>query len=233
MTQRSLVACLALLLAAAPASGRAALQPLDAVRRAAEAHARAAAGAAAEHIEVRAGALDPRLRLPRCAGALETFDPPGSRAVGRRVVGVRCPGPRPWSLYVSVTVRGLVPVVVAARPVPRGRTLSAQDLRVERRDLAALPAGYLDALERAVGQETLRPLRPGEVVSPAALRPPRLVRRGERVVLEAGAGPVRVRSSGRALGDAPLGARVRVRNEGSGRVVEGVVVGPGRVQVIM
>ena len=58
-----------------------------------------------------------------------------------------------------------------------------------------------------------------------------LVRRGQIVTLVAGGGPVEIRTTGKALADGAAGERVRVRNERSNRIVEGVVAEDGTVRV--
>ncbi len=220
--------------AAAPAWGEPGLQPLEAVRAAARAHvARLYAAERDVRHEIRAGRLDPRLRLRACDRPLETFDPPGARRHGNTTVGVRCPGSSPWTVYVPVRVALIRPVVVARRPIPRGTVLAPEDLRLAERDTAGLPLGYLTRLAAAVGRRTRRHIPAGAVVAPGALERTPVVRRGQRVVLLAAHGGLEVRAAAVALGDAAPGQRVRVRNLRSRRVVEGVAVRPGVVEVTL
>jgi flagellar basal body P-ring formation protein FlgA len=60
-------------------------------------------------------------------------------------------------------------------------------------------------------------------------QPPELVRRGERVTLQAAGGTIAVQVEGEALAGGALGERVRVRNLATRRVVEGTVGGEGLV----
>jgi flagella basal body P-ring formation protein FlgA len=58
-----------------------------------------------------------------------------------------------------------------------------------------------------------------------------VIKHGQDVTLIAAAGGIEVRAAGRALADAAGGARLRVQNLSSLKVVEGVVEGPDRVRV--
>ena len=177
--------------------------------------------------------LDPRLRLPRCESPLEMSIPPGSARVGSVTVSVRCPGPRPWSLYVPARVRTLGPVVVLARPAAPGAALQPTDLRVEERDLGGLTGGYFADPAALLGRTLKRSIVPGQPVTPSALASAVRIRRGERVVLLTRALGLDVRMQGEALRDGAVGEAIGVRNLSSQRVVEGRVTAEGAVEIAM
>ena len=81
--------------------------------------------AAARHDRVVAnpGALDSRLRLARCEQPLNAFAAPGGKLSGKITVGVRCDGPKPWSLYVPVQVSIPGKAAVAVRDSTRSNWL--------------------------------------------------------------------------------------------------------------
>ncbi len=218
------VALLALPVGAAPP------QSLDELQDQARWFLESQHGDPAKGVEIRVLPPDPRLRLAPCGEVLEAFAPPGARALGATSVGLRCPGPRPWTVYLRARVQVYDEVLVAARHLERGQVLTAADLSRKRRDLATLPGGYLLDPARAVGLELRRSLRPGTVLTPRALAEPLAVRRGEQVGIIARTPGMEVSSRGVALGDAPLGGRVKVRNSASGRVVEGTVTADHQVE---
>ncbi len=182
-------------------------------------------------VEIRIGRLDARLRLPRCEASLATFLPPGGRLMGNTAIGVRCPAGPSWSLYVPASVRRYAQVLVTARPLPRGQRVEADDLRLARRDISRIYSGYAERREEAVGQIVARPLQAGAVVTPRALEKPKLVRRGQRVLILARDGAVEVRMHGTALAAGSAGDPVRVRNLMSKQIVEGTITSDGTVEV--
>jgi flagella basal body P-ring formation protein FlgA len=181
--------------------------------------------------EVQMGRLDPRLRLAACDGKLEPFLPPGGQVMGNTTVGVRCPTPAGWTLYVSarVLVQGLV--LVTTQPLARGERLTEQNVRLVERDLASLPRGYFDDLQPVLGQQARRHLNANTVLNPLLIEAPRLVRRGEQVTMITGRDGFLVRSQGQALGDGSAGEVIRIRSNGSQRIVEGRVHAPGVVKM--
>lgn len=181
--------------------------------------------------EIRVGRIDPRLQLPACGQPLGLRLGSGRPASGPVTVQVRCAGARPWSLYVPARVVLSGPVVVMSRPVARGEAIEAADLRLVQRDRTALPQGYYDRIEDASGLIARQSLAGGQILVPGAVDKPKAVRRGDQVILQVSSGGLEVRAAGECLADGAVGERVRVRNPDSRRVMEGVVVAAGVVQV--
>ena len=188
-------------------------------------------GSYGEESEVIVEPLDPRLRLTRCEEPLEAFLPAGGQLVGNTSIGVRCQTPKAWSLYVSAKVSVYSEVLVAARTLSRGTHLGAADVEFERRDLSRLPYGYLTDVAELDGKMSNRRINAGTVLTPSSLKDAPMVRRGERVILTIDTGGLQIRASGTAMQDGTRGQRIRVRNTGSKRVIEGVIIGPGLVEV--
>ena len=182
---------------------------------------------------VTAGSLDSRLRLARCDVPLEAFQPSGSRMLGNTTVGVRCTSSSVWTLYVPVSVSLFGDVVVAARPLPRSHLLTAADLKLARRDLAQLHAGYYSNIDQLVGKQAGRNIALDTAVSSLLVKEPLAVRRGQRISLVATAGGLEVRMTGEAMSDGTAGERIRVRNLHSKRIIDGIVKSGTTVQVAM
>lgn len=182
-------------------------------------------------VEVRVGSLDPRLRLTPCGSELDIFQPAGARPWGNTSVGVRCPAPRPWTIYLSASVHVFDQVQVASRPLTRGTILSAADLRRERRDLTTLSGGYETGAAGVVGKQLQRPLRAGEVIPSRALSSALVIKRGEQVTILARQGGMEVASSGIALHNAAMGERLQVRNRSSQKLVEGTVIAAHKIEI--
>ncbi len=182
---------------------------------------------------VKLGQLDSRLRLKTCSQPLEAYMPQGGRVMGNTTVGVRCPDEGGWSLYVSARIDVYGPVLVARQPLARGATIQPADLDLVERNLANLPYGYYTDTQPIAGQIAKRTIAAATVITPQMLQAPRLVKRGERVTVIAETGALKIRSRGKALSDGKSGELIRVRAEGSARVVDGIVVSQGVVKVTL
>lgn len=181
--------------------------------------------------EASAGRLDSRLRLSACEEPLETFLPAGGRTLGNTIAGVRCPGTKPWSIYVPVQVSLYANVVVAAQPLPKGGILRAQDLKLVEKDLARLHSGYYMAISQVVGKQVKRAVNIGAPLTTAMLDNPLQIKRGQRVSLVASAAGLEVQMTGEALDNGAAGDRIQARNLSTNRVVEGVVLSATTIQV--
>lgn len=218
---------------AGPSRAEQPVQSLDAIRDAARRFVAAHQGGADDTRGIRVGRLDSRLRLKPCGAALEASFLAGGRQSGNKTVRVVCPGPKPWSLYVPVSIRRFDKVVVLDRPVEPGALLGSEDVRLEEREIGHLASGYFTDPGQVVGKKMRRSLGVGQPVSRLAVTSPRLLRRGDRVMFLARAQGLEVRMEGEMLSDGAAGDRVRVRNLRSNRVVEGKLDPDGTVIISM
>lgn len=176
--------------------------------------------------------LDTRLQLTPCALPLRAAVPDGVRPLPQVSVPVSCPQDHGWTVRVLVRLQLYRQVLVTNRPLQRGDGLRAGDVHAEQRDIARLGYGYVDNLQQVAGRTLSRALPRGSVLNPAALGGRDLVRAGDRVQLVAQLGGIVVRANAVALGSGDNGARLRVRNDSSGKVVDAMVSGPGIVQAL-
>lgn len=205
--------------------------------RAAEARVLATLGAmqhldddARPQLHVRAGSPDPRLRLATCTVPLATRLETDRIEQGRALVRVACQQPA-WSVFVPVRVETDAEVLVASRPLTRGSTLSANDVRLERRRFSGVSESYVKSFAELGRYRLRRPLAPGALLARDALEPAPVVQRGSLVTLRAEAGAFRIDAAGRAMADAAPGQRVRVQNAASLKIVEGVADEAGIVRL--
>ena len=181
--------------------------------------------------DIQVGRLDRRLRLTACSQSLQAFLPPGGRTLGNITVGVRCSGIKPWTIYVPVKVVAYKKVLVVNRPMKRGEVLSENELDLATRDLSTLRSSYLTEAAHAAGKTLKRSIPSGTVLNVSMLTSPRIIRRGQVVTLISRSGGLQVRATGKALMDGASGQRIRVQNKTSRKVVEGVVISSGVVQI--
>ncbi len=191
-----------------------------------------------EGIQVDVKQLDKRLRLARCDSPLDADWSPGSRSLGRVTVQVECAGPKPWRVHVqsTVTLEGFVWVL--SRSVQRGETLDPEVLVRQEIKLGANNAAYTTLgspvidLEPLLGYAFSQRVSAGKVLNERMLKPAKLVKKGEAVLIRVESSGLTLQTKGVALKDAAAGKYVQVRNSTSGKVIDAVVVSKGVVAVL-
>lgn len=187
-----------------------------------------------DNAQIEMESLDSRLRLQACDSAFDVFVSNNKKiSLGKQTIGVKCTSPVSWTVYVPAKVKVFRPVVVASRPLAANQLITESDVKVISLDIGSLHQGYINNTDQIIGQQLKYSLSMHSVINPNSLKAKKIIQRGELIMLVATAGQMEVRMSGKALSDAYLGQRVRVKNLSSKRVVEGVVDGPGIVKVTM
>jgi flagellar basal body P-ring formation protein FlgA len=183
--------------------------------------------------EISVSNLDPRLKLHQCdvpvAHSIVSPRPYGTHIS----VKAQCSGTKPWTIYVPARIETYAAVVVTVRNLERGSVLTEADIALNRMNTNQAGAGHVRVPGEIVGMELKRRLEAGEPVRMLHIKSPQLVRKGDRVVMEAGNAGVSVVTSGRALANGQMGDQIRVQNEKSQRIVDAEIVAPGRVRVAL
>jgi len=183
-------------------------------------------------ITVTAAAMDYRLRLAQCDSPLEHSLPQGHRLQGRVAVGTRCTDHNHrWAIFVPVTITQFANVIVTTETVSRGEFLKANQIKLERKSLNFLHNGYLKSMQEAIGKQLKATLAKGLVISPKQLNHPYAVKRGQNVNILAKSDLISVRIKGKALANARVGDRIRVKNTSTNKIVEGTVSYDGFVEI--
>lgn len=184
-----------------------------------------------EGVSIEVKPLDSRLRLKYCEAPLSINYQRNRGRSGRLVVEVRCVGSTPWRIYVTARVNKKQHVVTTIAPVLKGERIKLSNLVVEERDLSKLRRGYFESKQQLEGKFAKRAIQGGVVLTPRLLFVPNAIDKGDQVSILIQRGELRVQMEGVAIEDGRLDGKIRVKNRSSGKVVEGVVVAPGRVMV--
>lgn len=236
MTKRpagALLLCLALPLWLG-CSNALASEPISNIRAAAEKFALAQIkDEKLSHIEAHAVSLDARLGMAECDQPLEAFSNTNSSSIGRTTVGVRCSGPKPWQLYVPVTISAMAEAVFTVKPLARGENLLLEHLEVKEVALDKLPGSYFSNIEQLNGMALSRSVNSGVILTVNTVKPKLMVERGQEVVILAAGRGIQVRMTGIALKNGASGDLIPIRNVKSGRTIEATVLNSGTVSVNM
>jgi flagella basal body P-ring formation protein FlgA len=124
-------------------------------------------------------------------------------------------------------------VVVLAHAVERGAVLRDADIDVERRPRAEVGRDAITDRDRVVGLAARENLQAGRLMRSIDLMRPEVVQRNETVTLIYEIPGVMLTVRGKATEGGAQGDVISVLNEQSKRLLQGVVVAPGRVAVSM
>jgi len=207
-------------------------EPLARVRAAAEEVIRAQLHGALQGVHIRAADPDERLRLPRCPGPLAASPAAGAELRANMTVRVSCNAQHlSWAVYVPVTIDSDVSVLVLRQSAIKGARLTAGQVGFETRRISGLAAGYVTDVALLEHHTLTRTLPAGTALTEDALLADAIIRQGQLVTLVAAAPGIEVRAPARALEDGREGARVRVQNLASLKIVQGVVDPSGLIYV--
>ncbi|HZQ62043.1 MAG TPA: flagellar basal body P-ring formation chaperone FlgA [Casimicrobiaceae bacterium] len=170
-------------------------------------------------VEITVGDPDPRLVLAPCR-TYEPFVPTGARLWGRTSLGVRCTDGATWTIYLPTHIKVYAPALVASRPLVRGQTITAEDVRIDRVELTAQPAGVLGPADALDGRTLTRAMTPGEPLRRDLLRAPNVVQAGEVVLVRAAGPGFSISTEGKALAAATDGQTTQIAV--GGKVLSGV-----------
>ncbi len=176
------------------------------------------------------GNIDNRLTLPACGSPLDTFLPSGAKVQGKTTIGVRCQGPKPWTLYVPANVTTVIQVLAANTPLRRGHIITAADISLQSRDTSLINIAYLSQPEQAIGKVLKKNLANKTLLTSAVLTEPHVIHKGQHVDLQAGRGGLKVSASAIALTGGAVGEKIRVKNLSSSKIIAGTILAAGVIQ---
>lgn len=176
--------------------------------------------------------IDPRLKLKQCDEPL-AFELQGQNIKRNNTVKISCASTvSPWAIFTTSTITQEMNVISASNELPRHHIITAKDLTTLRQDVNRLRGGYTTRGSDLIGQQLRRPIRAGTVIYQNQLQFPVIIKKGDKVTIVTKRGALSVIHQGIALQDASKGDRVRVKNNGSTRTIQGQAVSAGRVEIL-
>jgi flagella basal body P-ring formation protein FlgA len=203
-------------------------EQLEVVQKAAEAHVNNTLTLpVGGKLTARAASLDSRLKIGECPEPLTTSSSHKSNSTSNVTVLVECP-PQAWRVYVPVRINLSLPLVTAVRSMTRGELVQPQDLTLSMIELRAFRRQGFSRPEQVAGAKLKKNIRAGDVIESSDIC---VVCRKEKVIIKAVKNEMTITTKGTALSDGTHGEQVRVMNDKSRRIVEGVVTGIGEITV--
>lgn len=175
--------------------------------------------------------LDSRLNLPQCTEPLEVFTTNDLIKAGRTTMGIRCNSEKKWSIFTSAIIKTYQMIVVLSRPIQRGEIITRQHLAIEKREVSKLREDFVTQIEQVENKQVTRQLDTGTILSLRNLAEPKLIKRGDKVVISTTKPNFSIRMSGVAMMDGTKGQLISIKNQKSGRIINATVIEPGLVSV--
>ena len=121
--------------------------------------------------------------------------------------------------------------LVLSRSLQKGKVLSEEDIRLKQTRKQNL-SGYFTKASDVVGRTLKKTLSVNQVLLSRHLEIYWDIRKGQKIIMQSTAGPVTIENSGVAQADAQVGELLKVENEQSGKIVEGIVVSRKKIRIL-
>lgn len=135
------------------------------------------------------------------------------------------------AMAVTVDCRYYRDVVVTTQAMRRHTEITPEALIVEERDITNLKHGFFGGPHELIDMRAARVIGSGEIISRRHAEPIPVVLRGDVVTMEVKTDNMSLLATGEALQDGGVGARIRVKNSVSRKVVFGEVVDSSTVRI--
>jgi len=185
-------------------------------------------------VDINVADLDPRLKLSSCDNNLTyTFTQNVSleTLAGRHTINIQCRTATPWSIYIPVNIDVWKEIPILLTTVKRGETIHAQDVSMQRCNLAKLQGKFVDTMADVIGKSANRSLAAGSALYPDQLITPDMIKKGDTVVLTLQTGSITVSASGTAKQSGKQGDQISVDNLTSNRTVTGRIIDRNTVSI--
>ncbi len=177
------------------------------------------------------GQFDNRLKLFLCNKPLQVFVRNEPFKPGRNSVGVKCNTPKKWTVYISVIINLYQNVLVLSQPIRRGNIFSKDMFKIEKKDVSILRPGFIiDSLD-IINKQATRNLNFDTVLNKNHYTEPKLIKRGDNVVISLKSQNLNISMDGIAVSDGVKGQKIRVKNIKSQQIVQAIVEKQGQVVI--
>jgi len=189
------------------------------------------AHAEAERVEVSVTPVDRRLRLNACEEDIEYAWTSSTKTMGNTSITAKCNGSAPWKVLIRVQVRVFRNIPVLVVPVNKGDALVDNLVTSRLLDVSTLRRETLRNIDNVTGYRFKRRLAAGREISSSILSAPRVITKGDLVLISATNQVLDVQMKGTALSGGEIGRKIKVRSNSSGRIIQTWIKGPGQVVV--
>ena len=156
-----------------------------------------------------------------------------AEGLGRRTYHVQInTNGKPWrTIDATADVSASIDAVVPTRVLQIDSVIDAEDVAIHRIKLTDLDHQLITSVADVIGKSAARPLQTNNPIRLGMVKKPYVVRKGDRVSIEARRGGLSIQTVGVTKASGELGQSITVANLDSGKELRAKVVGPGAVRV--
>jgi len=153
--------------------------------------------------------------------------------LGRRVFHVEAVtnGKARKTIQVVADIAAMIDAVVVTRFLKADELIDMGDLKTVGLRVHQVNHPFITDQGEVIGKSASRPLPPDTPLRPAFVKPPLVIKKGDRVLIEARRGGLSIRAYGVTKASGQVGQTVMVANLDSGRELRAKVVAPSLVEV--
>lgn len=183
--------------------------------------------------EYNIGNIDPRFNQKPCLQPINFSLNRSPMQQANLTILAECKDDTPWKLYITTKFVVYGNVVYAASTLSRSHTIEKQDLEIKEEPINLHFYASFNSMDDVIGMIAKRSIRQGSVIQANLLQAPKLIKRGDDVVIMAQTQGIMIKMRGIAMQDGELGQQISVKNSQSERIVKGKVSNAGLVSVTL
>jgi len=181
--------------------------------------------------QLKLGQIDSRLKLALCSEDLTVFTQKNTLKAGRNSIGIKCNSHKKWTIYTSAMISIYQEVIVLSQPIKRGGFYTESALHLEKREISTLRSGFFTTPENIINKQATRNLNHNAVITQSNITEPKLIKRGQKVIIKVNSPNLEISVAGIALMDGIKNQNIRIKNIKSKQIVQATVVKQGQVVV--
>lgn len=205
----------------------------DLIRKAIQKHLESEWGGKVKTVQVTV--LEPADSVMISGGMVElqVIDNPAGESLGRRMFHLEAAvhGKPRQTIQVVADIAAMIDAVVATRFLKTDELIDAGDLKTVEMRVYQMKHPFITDRSEVIGKSAARPLPPDVPLRPAFVKLPVVIKKGDRVLIEARRGGLSIRAYGVTKSNGQLGQTVMVANLDSGRELRAKVVASNLVEV--
>ena len=141
-------------------------------------------------------------------------------------------GGKAWkTIQVMADVSAMIDAIVPTRLLKTEEVIDGVDLKTTRLRIHQWNHPFVTDRDEVIGKSAARPLPPDTPLRPTFVKFPLIVKKGDRVMIEARRGGLSIQTYGITKSSGQVGQTIMVANLDSGRELRAKVVAPSLVQV--